>query len=70
MADQPYWLRRTRYIADQLKVSFARETLASKYGIPLSRVSFAHAARNMIDLLRRHRGRVLQRITGYQDELW
>jgi hypothetical protein len=70
VADQPYWLRRTRYIADQLKVSFARETLASKYGIPLSRVSFAHAARNMIDLLRRHRGRVLQRITGYQDELW
>jgi hypothetical protein len=70
VAGRPYWRRRTRYIADQLRTSFARETLAGKYGVPLSRVSFLHAGRNMIDLLRRHRGRVLQRITGYQDQLW
>jgi hypothetical protein len=70
VAGRPYWLRRTRYIADQIRTSFARETLAGKYGIPLARVSLLHVGRNMIDLLRRHRRRVLQRITGYQDQLW
>ena len=70
IASSPYWMRRTRYIADQLRFSFAPETLARKYGVPRSRISLLHAGRDVIDLLRRHRGKVLQRLTGYRDQLW
>ena len=69
-AFRPYWLRRTGYVADQIRASFARETLASKYDVPLSRVSLLHAGRNLMDLLRRHHGNLLQRLTGLQDQLW
>ncbi len=64
LASRPYLIRRTRHVADQLRVSFARETLADKYAVPHSRVSLLHAGRNVIDLVRRHRGNILQRLTG------
>jgi len=70
LSSRPYWMRRAHHIADQLRVSFARETLANKYDTPLSRVSLRHAGRNVLDLLRRHRGNVWQRLTGKQDQLW
>ena len=69
MAAKPYWRRRTRYIVHQLRVSFARETLALKYGTERSRVWPLVALTNLMDLLRAHRGKVLQRLTGYRDRL-
>jgi len=70
LAFQPYWLRRARSVADQLRTSFARETLAGKYDVAPTQVSLRHAVRNIADLLRRHRGNVLLRLTGNRDQLW
>lgn len=67
---RPYWMRRGVTLADQLLASFARETLASKYDVPPSRVSLLHAGRNLMELLRRHRGTLLRRLSGPQDQLW
>jgi hypothetical protein len=69
LASRPYWMRRISFIADQLTVSFARDTLALKYGVLPSRVSLLHAGKNLIDLLRDHRGNVLARLTGSRDRL-
>ena len=69
LAGRPYWQRRIRYIVDQLRVSFAPETLALKYGTRRSRGSFLLALQNLIELLWVHRGKVLQRLTGYRDRL-
>jgi hypothetical protein len=67
LASTPHWLRRTRFIADQLRFSFARETLAMRYGVPPSRVSLVDAGRYLAYLFRQHRGRVLLRLTGRRD---
>jgi len=67
LASTPHWMRRTRFIADQLRFSFARETLAMRYGIPRSRVSLMDAGRYVAHLFRQHRGRVLLRLTGHRD---
>jgi hypothetical protein len=64
-AFRPYWMRRAGQIADELKVSFARETLAAKYDVAPGHVSLEHAARNLMELVQRHHGNVLQRLTGY-----
>jgi hypothetical protein len=69
LASRPYWIRRIRFIAGQLRVSFARDTLALKYGVLPSRVSLLHCGKNLIDLLRGHRGKVLARLTGSRDRL-
>jgi hypothetical protein len=61
-AFRPYWVRRSAAIADELRVSFARPTLAAKYEIPLAQVSLAHAGRNLMELLQRHQGRIVQRL--------
>lgn len=66
---QPFWIRRIRMITDQLRVSFARETLASKYDVTPTQVSVRHAVRNLADLLRRHRGNLLLRLAGSRDQL-
>lgn len=60
----PYWMRRSGQIADELGMSFARPTLAAKYDIPPAHVSLAHVGRNLKELTQRHRGGVLQRLTG------
>lgn len=60
----PYWLRRTAQIADDVKLSFARETLAAKYKVSPTEVSLAHVGRNLVELARRHQGGVLRRLTG------
>jgi hypothetical protein len=67
-AFRPYWLRRTGQVADQLRVSFARETLAGKYNVVPDEVSLSHAALNLLDLWRRHRGNVLRRLIGYRQQ--
>jgi hypothetical protein len=59
----PYWMRRSGEIADQLKVSFARPTLAAKYDVPPAQVSLAHVGRILMELLQRHHGGMLQRLT-------
>jgi hypothetical protein len=69
LASQPHWTRRAKFIADQLRFSFARETLALRYGKPPSRVSLVDAGRYLVHLLRQHRGRALRRLTGYRDRL-
>lgn len=63
-ASRPRWIRRAGQLADELGVSFARETLAIKYDVPLTRVSLQHAGRNFMELLQRHRGGLLRRLTG------
>jgi hypothetical protein len=68
-AGKPYWIRRIACVADQLRLSFGRETLASKYGIPAAQISLLHAVKNLADLMRRHRGNMLQRLTGYGMQL-
>jgi hypothetical protein len=68
-AGRPYWQRRIRYIAEQLRVSFAPETLALKYRTRPSRPLPLLAFTNLLDLLRVHRGKVLQRLTGHRDRL-
>lgn len=60
----PYWIRRSRQIADELTVSFARPTLAAKYDVPPAHVSLAHVGRNLMELLQRYHGSVLQRLSG------
>jgi hypothetical protein len=62
---RPYWMRRAGEIADELKISFARETLAVKYEVAPGRVSLAHVGRNLLHLLQRHRGNALRRLTGH-----
>jgi hypothetical protein len=66
---QPHWARRARFVADQLRLSFTRESLALRYGLAPSQVSARDAASYAMHLLRHHRGRVLRRLTGYRDRL-
>lgn len=63
-AFDPYWKRRTAQLADELRVSFARETLAAKYEVSAADVSLAHFGRNLMELAQRHRAGMLRRLTG------
>jgi hypothetical protein len=63
-AFDPYWLRRTGEVADQLRLSFARETLAAKYEVSPAEISLAHVGRNLVELAQRHQGGMLRRLTG------
>jgi DNA-binding transcriptional ArsR family regulator len=67
LATRPHWMRRVRFIADQLRFSFARETLAMRYGKPVARVSLADAGKHATELVRLHRGRWLRRLMGHPD---
>jgi hypothetical protein len=67
LAMRAHWRRRAAFIADQLRFSFARETLAKRYGKPLSRVSVTDAGRHAAGLLKLHRGRWLRRLIGRTD---
>lgn len=64
----PYWRRRTAQIADELKVSFGRDTLAARYGLPAAEVSLAHVCRNLFELAKRHQGGLLRRLTGSREQ--
>jgi hypothetical protein len=68
-ASKPYWMRRTMFVADELRFSFAREKLAANFGIPPSRVSLLHAGKNIAEIFRRNRGKLLRRLIGNRDQL-
>lgn len=68
-ASKPHWLRRTIVITDQLRFSFARETLAMRYGKSPSQISPLDAGKYAMRLLRVHRGRMLLRLMGRGDRL-
>jgi hypothetical protein len=63
-AFDPYWRRRTAQIADELKLSFAREALAARYDVSPAEISLAHVGRNLVELAKRHQGGMLRRLTG------
>jgi hypothetical protein len=63
-ASEPYWIRRAGEVADEFGVSFARESLAIKYDVAPAQVSLQHAGWNLMELLQRHRGGLLRRLTG------
>jgi hypothetical protein len=69
LASAPHWRRRARFIGDQLRFSFARDTLAMRYGIPPSQVSVVDAGRYLGHLVRRHRGAMFRRLVGYRDRM-
>jgi Uncharacterised nucleotidyltransferase len=63
-AGAPDWLRRARFVADQLRFGFARETLALRYKLDRKEVTLATAGRHLHFLTRHHQGRVLRRLFG------
>ena len=69
LALAPHWRRRSRFVVDQLRCAFARDTLAARYGKPADQISVADAARYLRHLLRQHRGRLLRRLAGRSDSL-
>ena len=52
------------HIADELKLSFAREALAARYDVSPAEISLAHVGRNLVELAKRHQGGMLRRLTG------
>jgi hypothetical protein len=65
LATKAHWRRRIAFIVDQLRFSFARETLAMRYGKPAARVTLVDAGRHAMNLLTLHRGRWLRRLLGH-----
>jgi len=63
------WRRRGRFLIDQLRFAFARETLAQRYGLKESDVSLRAIGPHLRFLARRYRGRWISRITGRRDRL-
>ena len=67
-AFKPYWRRRVGQLTDEFTASFARETLARKYDVAPAQVSLVHAGKNLVDLMQRHRGNLLRRLSGSRDQ--
>lgn len=63
-AARPHWQRRGLFIVDQLRFSFAAETLAQRYSKPVSQVSITDAATYLAQLIRSHRGQMRRRLFG------
>jgi hypothetical protein len=63
-AAAPHWLRRGRFLADQLSFAFGKETLAVRYGLAESEVSLGTVWRHLAFLARRYRGRMIRRLVG------
>jgi len=68
-ARAPTWLRRARFLLDQLGFGFSRKTMAVRYGVDADAVSVSTYGRHLQFLLQRYRGRVWQRLTGRGDRL-
>jgi hypothetical protein len=66
-AGRPNWLRRGRFLADQVRHGFARETMAVRYGIAETEVTTHTVARHLRFLLRHYRGQMWRRLTGGGD---
>jgi hypothetical protein len=63
----PYPLRRSLFLTDQLRFSFARETLAARYGTDPSGIG--RIRRHLSFLARSHRGGMMRRLTGRDDSI-
>jgi hypothetical protein len=61
-AGAPGWLRRTRFLADQLATGFSRPTMARRYEVTESEVSLRLYARHLGFLIRRYRGQMAKRL--------
>jgi len=61
------WLRRARFLADQVRFGFSRKTMAVRYQLDEDAVSLATYGRHMRFLLQRYRGRLWGRLTGRDD---
>jgi hypothetical protein len=68
-ASAPHWQRRTGFVADQLRYSFSKATLAARYGKAPEHISVADGMRYLMQLLRQHRGTLLRRFVGHHDRL-
>ncbi|MFX6506489.1 hypothetical protein ABTG29_18700, partial [Acinetobacter baumannii] len=67
--DWPYPLRRTLYIADQLRFAFSPETLALRYQSRGAHSKFDMAIRHLGFLARKYRTGALDRIFGSRDRM-
>lgn len=65
----PYPLRRSLFLADQLRFGFSEETMAIRYGRDASVSRLGALWRHLSFLARYHRGRVLRRLTGRGDNV-
>jgi hypothetical protein len=63
------WLRRARFLADQVRFGFSRKTMAVRYRLDEDAVSLATYGRHLQFLLQRYRGRLWGRLTGRGDRL-
>jgi len=66
-ASGPAWLRRARFLADQVRFGFSRRTMAVRYHLDEDAVSVATYGRHLQFLLQRYHGRLWQRLTGRGD---
>jgi hypothetical protein len=67
LATKAHWRRRAHFVLDQLRSSFARETLGKRYGKSVADVSLMDAGRYMAYLCKLHRGRWLRRLIGHPE---
>lgn len=65
----PHWRRRTGFVLDQFRHSFAKDTLAARYRKAPANISVADRVRYLVHLLREHRGALLRRLVGQSDRL-
>ncbi len=68
-ASRAAWLRRARFLADQVRFGFSRKTMAVRYQLDEDAVSAATFGRHLQFLLQRYRGRLWRRLTGRGDRL-
>jgi Uncharacterised nucleotidyltransferase len=68
-AAAPDWLRRVRFLADQLRYGFARETLAARYRLTEDNVSIWTRARHLRFLIQYYRGRIGDRLFGQRGRM-
>jgi hypothetical protein len=66
-AQRADWLRRARFLADQVRFGFSRKTMAVRYQLDEDAVSLATYCRHLQFLLQRYRGRLWGRLSGRGD---
>jgi putative nucleotidyltransferase-like protein len=66
-AQRADWLRRARFLADQVRFGFSRKTMAVRYQLDEDAVSLATYRRHLQFLLQRYRGRLWGRLSGRGD---
>jgi hypothetical protein len=67
-AGAPEWSRRLRFLADQLRFAFARETLAVRYHVDENDVGVAIRVRHLHFLVHHYRGRTAMRLFGQRGQ--